>query len=169
MNLWVIRHAKSSWANAHQADFDRPLNHRGKKDGKRMTLWMRAQDERPQRLVSSDAVRARATTEFVRSGYAVPADRVRFDNRLYEASVDALLAVVREMPGDCASIALVGHNPGSTEFVNALLGRQLIDRLPTLGIAMLSVPPGWSAVCFGCAKFIALQTPKTLPKMTAPK
>ena len=43
MNLWVIRHAKSSWANAHQADFDRPLNHRGTKDGKRMTLWMRAQ------------------------------------------------------------------------------------------------------------------------------
>ena len=28
MKLWVIRHAKSSWADPGQADFERPLNGR---------------------------------------------------------------------------------------------------------------------------------------------
>ena len=51
MNLWIIRHAKSSWADPGQADFDRPLNARGMKDGKRMMRWMRGQAASPQCVV----------------------------------------------------------------------------------------------------------------------
>lgn len=162
MNLWIIRHAKSSWANVGEADFDRPLNERGTKDGKRMIRWMRAQDERPQWIVSSDAVRTRATTEFVRKGFEVPKDRVQFDHRVYEASLETLLRVIREVPNDCPSVALIGHNPGSTELINALVGRQIIDNLPTFGVAMLNVPQRWTDITTGCATLVALHTPKSL-------
>ena len=127
-----------------------------------MIRWMRNQDTRPEQVISSDAARTRATAEFVREGYAVPADRVRFDHRLYAASVDVLLAVLREVSEGVASVALVAHNPESTEFVNALAGEQVIEKLPTFGIAMLNVPVSWSEVSFGCATFIALHTPKAL-------
>ena len=34
--LVLIRHAKSSWANAMQSDFDRPLNDRGEQEAPEM-------------------------------------------------------------------------------------------------------------------------------------
>jgi phosphohistidine phosphatase len=162
MNLWVIRHAKSSWAEQGQSDFNRPLKRRGEKDGKRMIRWMRAQHERPEQIIASDAVRTRATAEFVREGYGVPIDRVRFDHRLYSASVEVQLAVLREVSEGAPSVALVAHNPESTEFVNALAGEKVIEKMPTFGIAMLHVPVPWSKVTLGCATFIALHTPKAL-------
>ena len=129
MKLWVIRHAKSSWADPGQADFDRPLNGRGIKDGQRMSLWMKDEREPPQRIVSSDAARAEATAEFVRDGFSVSADRFSFEHRLYEASPVTIRDVVRELPDDCPSAALVGHNPGSTDFVNAMVGKHVVDQL----------------------------------------
>jgi len=162
MNLWVIRHAKSSWDDPSQADFDRPLNGRGKRDGKRMIKWMREQSLRPGRLISSDAVRARATTEFVRTGYEIDAHQVDFDHRLYLAEPATMLDVIRELPDDCASVGLVGHNPGSTEFVNAMVGNGVVDELPTLAVALLEVPGRWADAKFGIASFVALQTPKRL-------
>lgn len=162
MNLWVIRHAKSSWADESQSDFDRPLKRRGEKDGKRMMRWMRAQDARPEQIISSDAARTKATAEFVCDGFGLTADRLRFDHRLYAASVDVQLAVLREVPPGVAAVALVAHNPESTEFVNALAGQQVIEKLPTFAIAMLNVPVAWSEASFGCATFIALHTPKAL-------
>lgn len=162
MNLWVIRHAKSSWADEGQSDFDRPLKGRGEKDGKRMIRWMRDQDDRPELIISSDSARTRATAEFVREGYGVPANRVQFDHRLYAATVDVQIAVLREVAAGVASVALVAHNPESTEFVNALAGQRVIDKLPTFGIAMLNVPVPWSEVSIGCATFVALFTPKGL-------
>jgi phosphohistidine phosphatase len=162
MNLWVIRHAKSSWADPSQMDFDRPLNDRGKKDGKRMVKWMRQQSARPSRLISSDAVRARATTEFVRTGYEIEAHSVNFDHRLYLAEPPTILDVIRELPDDCASVGLVGHNPGSTEFVNAMVGDEVADDLPTFAIVLLELPPRWSDAQFGRATFVEIQTPKKL-------
>jgi phosphohistidine phosphatase len=162
MKLWVIRHAKSSWADPGQADFNRPLNTRGIKDGKRMIRWMRAQTERPELIFSSDAARARATAEFVCEGFAVASDQLHFVHRIYEASAESLLDIVREVPDDCPCAALVGHNPGSTEFVNSMVGNPVIDNLPTFGVVLLDLPPRWVDARFGCAKFVALTAPKTL-------
>jgi phosphohistidine phosphatase len=162
MNLWIVRHAKSSWADPGQADFDRPLNARGMKDGKRMMRWMRGQAASPQCILASDAMRARATADFVREGFSVPPDRLLFDHRLYLASPDTLMEIVRELPDDCPSVALVGHNPGSTEFANAIVGRAVIGDLPTFGMVLVTLPKRWSDARFGDATFVALQTPKTL-------
>ena len=162
MKLWVIRHAKSSWADPGQADFDRPLNERGGKDGKRMVRFLRTLHEHPQLICSSDAARARSTAEFVRDGFGVPLAGLVFDHRIYEASPETLLAVVHGFPADCPSAALVGHNPGSTDFINSIVGRPVIDNLPTFGIAVLDLNLGWFDARFGCAELMTLYTPKTL-------
>lgn len=162
MNLWIIRHAKSSWADAGQSDFDRPLKKRGEKDGKRIIRWMRDQAAKPELIISSDAARTRATAEFVREGYGVPASRLRLDHRLYAATAEIQLAVLREVPMDVSGVALVAHNPESTELINDLVGDQVVEKLPTLGIAMLNIPVPWPELTMGCATLIALQTPKQL-------
>jgi phosphohistidine phosphatase len=162
MKLWIIRHAKSSWADPGQPDFERPLNDRGKKDGKRMSRWMSGERDRPEWIVSSDAARARATAEYVCAGYSVPAERLLFEHRLYEASPVTIRDVVRELPDGCASAALVGHNPGSTDFVNAMVGKHVVDQLPTFGIALLDVSGPWTDVRFGSARLVAFYAPKAL-------
>ncbi len=124
--------------------------------------WMRGQAASPQRVVASDAMRARATADFVREGFSVAPDRLVFDHRLYHASPEKLIEVVRELPDDCPSVALVGHNPGSTEFANALVGRTVIDDLPTFGMVLVTLPNRWGDARFGDATFVALQSPKTL-------
>jgi len=127
-----------------------------------MIEWMREQSQLPSRLVSSDAVRARATTEFVRRGYEIEAHHVSFDHRLYLAEPQAMLDVVKGLPEDCTSIALVGHNPGSTDFVNAMVGDRVVEELPTFAVALLNLTGRWADARFGGAAFVALQTPKKL-------
>ena len=127
-----------------------------------MSQWMSGEREQPQWIVSSDAARARATAEYVRAGFSVAADHFLLEHRLYEASPVTIRDVVRELPADCASAALVGHNPGSTDFVNAMVGKHVIDSLPTFGIALLDIPTSWADVRFGTARLVALYAPKTL-------
>jgi phosphohistidine phosphatase len=161
-NLWVIRHAKSSWADSRLSDFERPLNERGINDGDRMVRWMRKQSQRPVWLISSDARRARQTAAYVRDGYQIDDDHFSLDHRLYEPTPESVLEVVQELPAGCPSAALVGHNPGFSDFVNAMVGAAAIDQMPTFGIALLQVPTPWPEVRFGCAELIGEFTPKGL-------
>jgi len=55
------RHAKSSWADPGQPDFDRPLNERGKKDSPLMAQRLSNAGVTPQAILASAAVRARQT------------------------------------------------------------------------------------------------------------
>jgi len=160
--IWVVRHAKSSWDDVDLRDFDRPLNARGMKDGEQLRRWMQNQPDGPAWIVASDARRARDTAAYVREGFQISDDHVLYEHRLYEASPETMLDVIRELPDVCPSVALVGHNPGSSTFVNAMTGLAKALQLPTFGIAILEVELPWNELRFGCAKLIALHTPKSL-------
>ena len=139
MRLWLIRHAKSSWANAKLRDFDRPLNDRGERDGPAMQAWLARQSFGPELIRTSDAARARATAAFVHAAF--PAAELLADHRLYGAPPEMMADIVRETPPEIESLALVAHNPGLTQWCNLLAGRrQTIDNLPTFGIARFYWP-----------------------------
>ena len=38
--LYLMRHAKSDWSGLGTSDYDRPINHRGEKNAKRIGAWM---------------------------------------------------------------------------------------------------------------------------------
>ena len=162
MKLWVIRHAKSSWKTG-KPDFDRPLNKRGERDGPRMGAWLSDQEDRPTWVVSSDAARARATADFVCAWAQVNGEALRLEPRLYLAGAETILDVVKETPDDVTSMAVVCHNPGITDFVNAMLGEPRLDNLPTFGIAKLEVSAPWVDLAFESAQLDQLCTPKQLP------
>ncbi|MEJ2132109.1 MAG: histidine phosphatase family protein, partial [Gammaproteobacteria bacterium] len=67
-NLIVIRHAKSSWKNPKFSDEERPLNKRGRRDGARMAKFLAGAVPKPDWLLVSDAVRTRATANFLIEG-----------------------------------------------------------------------------------------------------
>ncbi len=136
--LYLLRHAKSSWDDANLADFDRPLNERGKTDAPKMGKRLKEKDIRPQMIYSSAAVRALSTAKLVASAIDYPENRILVDRTLYHADEEKLLAYLHQCSDEWDSIMLVGHNPGLTNFANDLTSES-IDNIPTAGIVAISL------------------------------
>ena len=109
--LYLLRHAKSSWKDSTVADVDRPLARRGRKACKVMSEFIRSNELSFDLVLCSTAIRARETIELIslRSGLRWT---VRFDERIYGASVERLLEVISQTENACKTLLLVGHNPG---------------------------------------------------------
>ena len=162
MRLWLIRHAKSSWSDRRLRDFDRPLNGRGRRDGPRMRDWLRGQAFAPSWIWTSDAARALATAEFVQGAF--PDAQLVLDRRLYGATPETMLGVVRETPAGIETMAVVAHNPGITDCVNLLAGERVVDNLPTFGIARLQWFGGLDGLDFGRGIVEMLMAPRLLSR-----
>ncbi len=115
--LVLLRHAKSDWPDV--ADHDRPLAKRGRRDAPAVGRWLGQSGYAPDAVICSTALRARETWELASAGLqtAVPgaAPAVRYESRVYEATVLGLLMLVREFPPQWRTALLVGHNPGMAE------------------------------------------------------
>lgn len=167
--LLVLRHAKSSWADAGTPDHERPLNARGRRDAPRMGGHLAEAEPRPDRVLCSTALRARQTLEAVQDAQPDPPP-VSFEPELYLAPAGRLLARLQRLdPGD-ATVLLVGHNPGLADLVHALAGdgeagaqRRLAEGLKTATLAVLRFEGPWARLAPGGARLAALVRPKDLP------
>jgi len=146
--LVVLRHAKSDWP-VGVPDHDRPLGRRGRADAGAAGRWLAEHVPTLDRAVVSTARRTRETWEL--AGAGLPAADVRFDDRVYDAAVEDLLAVLRETDEGVRSLALVGHNPSVQLLVLSLAGsgsddlRALAEtKYPTSGLAVLDVDGPWA-------------------------
>jgi len=127
-DLFIVRHAKSDWADALGSDFDRPLAKRGEKSLPVITQWLQNQNIKPEVLFSSPAQRAKQTAEAIIGKLHIPKQAIIFDKRLYLASVDTLLDVLAEaaeLTPQPNSVMVVGHNPGLEHLVMVLCGDPL--------------------------------------------
>ena len=142
--LLVLRHAKSSWADSSISDWQRPLNERGLRDAPRAGAWLRERSLLPDVIVTSDAVRARTTTEMVAdaAGYS---KEIILDPSLYHAKPADVLEVLRGLQRDARTVLVVGHNPGLEELVQQLTGED--HDLPTTALVHLAMGiDQWSEV-----------------------
>ena len=135
--LLVLRHAKSSWADPHAGDWERPLNDRGRRDAPRVGQLLRRLSLLPDLIISSDAVRAETTARMVAeaAGYA---GRIVLSPSLYHATPDAMIDVLRAAPEPGArAIMIVAHNPGLEGLVAELTGEHVT--LPTAALVNLAL------------------------------
>jgi phosphohistidine phosphatase len=136
--LLLVRHAKSSWDNSQLADFERPLNDRGKKDAPLMAKRVKDEKIKIDRFVSSPAKRAKKTASFFMEEYEVKEKNLVLLPSLYEASVNNFYDAVESMNDKDDTVALFSHNPGITDFVNRLTDKE-IDNMPTCAVFALKV------------------------------
>jgi phosphohistidine phosphatase len=130
--LLLLRHAKSSWKDPSVADFERPLNDRGRKAAELVGNFIASQNVTIDLVISSPAVRARQTIErLLRAASRSP--ELRFDQRVYEASATRLLEIISQIEEDRKSVLLVGHNPGMEELLSLLVGIE--QHMPTASLA----------------------------------
>ncbi|HRF13596.1 MAG TPA: histidine phosphatase family protein, partial [Candidatus Accumulibacter phosphatis] len=105
--LLVLRHGKSDWGTGHE-DFHRPLVERGHLGSQKMGAWIKRQKLVPDAVLSSPAERARATTAAACKAMGVPLSKVRWDERLYAAPVEDLLAALADCPKSAHRVMVVG-------------------------------------------------------------
>lgn len=109
--LFLLRHAKSDWADPDQHDFDRPLNARGRKAARAMGRELRRLKLAADQIIASPAARTIETLALLADGYGGRM-KIEEDERLYLASADTLFGIVRAADDRRRSLLLVGHNPG---------------------------------------------------------
>ncbi|ANT65918.1 SixA phosphatase family protein [Prosthecochloris sp. CIB 2401] len=158
--LVLVRHAKSSWESAAQDDFDRPLNQRGQHDAPIMARRVMEKGVRPDLLVSSPAMRAITTAEIFVVTMGLPQELLRENREIYEAGLNELVRIVRELPEGAETVLLFGHNPGIT-LLNKFLCGEHIDNVVTCGAICMELEAGsWKEVGTGAGKLLWYEYPK---------
>ncbi len=164
--LYLLRHAKSSWADDTLADHERPLAKRGVRNAKRMAAYLRDVHVEPDLVLCSSAVRTRQTLELVTP--SIPDAPVEIEDDLYEATADALLERLRAIPESVHSVLLIGHNPGLHDVAVRLAASgpcldELTRKFPTGALATLALgSQTWASVHQGDAVLVDFAVPRQL-------
>jgi len=129
-----VRHAKSSWNDSMMADFDRPLDERGKKDASLMAKRLLGKNITLDFFLSSPAKRARETAACFLETYGFDDTRLVFHHPLYLPVHNAFIEAIGSVSDEFHHIALFSHNPGITDFANSLTDAVRIDNIPACGV-----------------------------------
>jgi phosphohistidine phosphatase len=138
--LYLVRHAKSSWADATLADDERPLNKRGLRDAPAMGQRLAEKKVKVDAMWVSPALRAVETARFLAQALNISKKSVEIHDRLYTSSIDDLLYEIRSCAEKVKSLLIVGHNPVLTECADFLIAKEYaseITIMPTCGIVAL--------------------------------
>jgi phosphohistidine phosphatase len=158
--LYLIRHAKSSWAEPGLRDFDRPLNDRGKLDAPFMGKKLAKDGILPDLILASPAKRTRKTAQRIAEAVGYPQTDILYDQAIYEAEVPSLLQVLASVPDDINELFLVGHNYAITDLAEYLTG-QPIGNIPTCGIVLVEFHnESWRELQAGSGRMLFFDFPK---------
>ncbi len=163
--LILVRHAKAADPGAATRDHDRPLTERGHADAEALGHWFKEQALRADLVLCSTAVRTRETWADVVASSGLGA-LVANDQRVYNASVERLIELVREEGGPSRSVVVVGHAPGMPGLAATLTegvtsepdGPTLDAGFPTCTVAVLQVDTKWKDLAAGTGRLTAVHT-----------
>ncbi len=147
--LLLLRHGKSDWS-ANVDDFNRPLKKRGVNAAQKIGYWLaNNRASKPDLIITSPAERAIETAHITAemAGLQMP----EVDERIYDASLEQLLAVIAEIPESIQRPLIVGHNPGLEDLLIYLtmVPRHLYKdgKLLTTGtLGLVKINSAWDAL-----------------------
>jgi phosphohistidine phosphatase len=179
--LFVLRHAKSSWDEPGMEDHDRPLAPRGRQATKVIAEHLKANGYHPELVLCSSARRTQETLE----GVAPTGDRV-LEPELYAAGAGTVLKRLHQIPDDTASTMVIGHNPAMQILVLRLARErprapsarsaasaastqpdplaEVQRKFPTGALAVLTFDCAWSELAPGSAELVSFVRPKALSR-----
>jgi len=169
--LFVVRHAKSSWDDPMLDDHERPLAPRGLKAVRVLADYIRDSGIQPAQVLCSSSRRTRETLDGIK-----PGGEALIEDQLYGATCGSLIERLRQVPQNAPSVMVIGHNPAMQMLVLKLVGAHLSGvttpmgadlaevqrKFPTGALATLTFSCGWGELGAGCATLVAYVRPKAL-------
>jgi phosphohistidine phosphatase len=110
-SLYLLRHAHSLEKQLLQKDRDRELSDAGVQQCFRLGAYLLKNKFTFDKIFTSNAVRARSTTQLVADTLQFDPANIIDDDKLYEASVRTFLQYINEMDPNLHAVMCVGHNP----------------------------------------------------------
>lgn len=163
--LFILRHAKSSWAQPGIPDIERPLNGRGRKQCEMLQAWMKENAIAPKQIIASPSIRTRETAS--RIAGALNGAQVKFVSSIYAGNIDSYLSEIWGASEE--SLMLIGHNPTCDELVRHLATPRSLQATalatqgyPTGALAILDVEDSWSKLGKASANLTNFVTAKSL-------
>jgi phosphohistidine phosphatase len=115
----LLRHAEAQDPVLGAADIERELTSAGSLQAEDVGAWLHDLGIGFDTVLCSSSTRTQQTAEGVWSGGCAETD-VHVDSRLYNASAQAILDVIRETDEDDDVILVIGHAPGLPTLASAL-------------------------------------------------
>ena len=153
-------------------DFDRGLNDRGRRGAAIIGQLIAQQGLNIDLLLASPAMRVKQTLMT-----SMPHSEPVFDRRLYLASCDTLMDLLRENGGQADTVLIAAHNPGLQELLFALVPpaaeNTLLDdaanKYPTATFALLTLNiDHWADLEEGCGQLVQFTRPRDLDPQLGP-
>jgi phosphohistidine phosphatase len=164
--LLILRHAKSSWDSGVASDFERPLSSRGRRTAPLVGHWLAGHDLAPDFAFVSPAQRTRETLDLLVDALGSEPE-VRWEKRIYEASLGELIRLLAERPSGSERVLILGHNPGLAMLADYLA----VDGLPmppdgkafpTAALARFRMPDDWSDLQRGDGELREILRPRDM-------
>ena len=141
--LILFRHSTAERADPTRSDHERVLTPQGRTDAAMVGDYLANHSFRPDNVIVSPAARTRETWRQIAAALRLAPD-ARFDERIYNATAQALLNVIAETADGAQTILVLGHNPGLHELAMLLtatgdidIRERLRENFPTSGIAVI--------------------------------
>jgi phosphohistidine phosphatase len=139
--LYIVRHAKSSWDYEGISDIDRPLSIKGITDAGIIAGRLKSQNRIPSLMISSPACRAIHTATIFARVLKVPCEQMIIVEKIYQGGMHEVLNILEKVDDCYSSIMIFGHNPDFTMLANHFL-KHPIDNIPTAGVVILEFSSG---------------------------
>ena len=159
--IYVLRHAKSSWDNSNLSDFERPLADRGISDAKKMSKFLKDMNIKIDKVLCSNAIRAKETFDLTADGFNFEIDKATYLDKLYFGDTTIIIKDLKELDESLNNILIVGHNP-TLHYLVEILTNESINRFTTCNLATISHNGEWVSLNSQQCSLKSLIRPKEL-------
>jgi len=155
LRLFVMRHAKSSWASPGARDFDRELNERGRLDLITVSKVLRERGYIPDEILCSSAERTRQTLDGIRN-ILPDTTKITYTEKLYSSGLDDYIGLLQSQDTS-NSIMIIGHNPMCGTLASSMSGygksellEEIAYKYPTSTVSVIDFKcDNWSEITKG--------------------
>ncbi len=163
--LFLIRHAKSSWAHEGIEDRDRPLKGRGIRDAHLVAQALSDGMGQQHRIkfYSSPATRALHTALIFAQNFQLPAAQITLKDELYDCFAHELLEWIKASEDLADTVFYFAHNPAITDFVNKMTSANIAN-VPTTGVVSIAFDVKYWHEIDANGKLVQFEYPKRLKK-----
>jgi len=119
LNLYVMRHSKSSWNVPNINDFERPLSSKGKKDIKFIIKFLKNKKTKFDFAYVSSSKRTTHTFKLLKKKIKIK--RVILSKKLYLTDENKIFNIIKSTKKKYKNILLINHEPACKNLVNKLI------------------------------------------------
>ena len=159
--IYVLRHAKSSWDNSNLSDFERPLANRGISDAKKMSKFLKDMNIKIDKVLCSNAIRAKETFDLTADGFNFEIDKATYLDKLYFGDTTTIIQDLKELDESLNNILIVGHNP-TLHYLVEILTNESFNRFTTCNLATIFHDGEWVSLNSQQCSLKSLIRPKEL-------